>query len=267
MPASMPPAYNLFFTRRFYWCGGALIPLFVVAWFTGISAEFPKALTASFILLTLGDLFALFSNKRSVACMRTVPERFSNSDHNPVQLDLTGHYPFWVNVRIIEELPEQFEIRNNSFQVKMAPFSKRRLKYTIKPRERGEYHFGFTQLFISTRIGLISRRKASGKAVSVKVYPSFIQMRKYALLAQASQQTEAGNRQLRKIGHSLEFEQIKDYVAGDDIRSINWKATARKGNLMVNHYVDERSQQVYVLLDKGRLMKMPFNELTLLDHA
>jgi uncharacterized protein (DUF58 family) len=65
----------------------------------------------------------------------------------------------------------------------------------------------------------------------------------------------------------MEFEQIKDYVTGDDVRTLNWKATARKGMLMVNNYADEKSQQVFCIIDKGRLMKMPFNRLTLLDYA
>jgi uncharacterized protein (DUF58 family) len=94
-----------------------------------------------------------------------------------------------------------------------------------------------------------------------------MQMRKYQLLSQTTIQTEHGNKRMRKIGHSLEFEHIKEYVRGDDIRTINWKATARKGSLMVNNYTDERSQQVYCLIDKGRLMKMPFAGLTLLDYA
>ena len=101
----------------------------------------------------------------------------------------------------------------------------------------------------------------------VPVYPSFMQIRKYELLSQTTIQTEHGNKKLRKIGHSMEFEQIKDYVRGDDIRTINWKATARKGSLMVNNYTDEKSQQVYCIIDKGRLMKMPFAGLTLLDYA
>jgi len=65
----------------------------------------------------------------------------------------------------------------------------------------------------------------------------------------------------------MEFEQIKEYVPGDDLRTLNWKASARKGGLMVNTYTDEKSQQVYCIIDKGRLMKMPFNGLTLLDYA
>jgi uncharacterized protein (DUF58 family) len=72
---------------------------------------------------------------------------------------------------------------------------------------------------------------------------------------------------MRKIGHSMEFEQIKEYVSGDDIRTLNWKASARKGGLMINNFMEERSQQVYCIIDKGRLMKMPFDGLTLLDYA
>ena len=100
----------------------------------------------------------------------------------------------------------------------------------------------------------------------VTVYPSFMQLRKYELLSNTAT-LEHGNKRMRKIGHSMEFEQIKEYVSGDDIRTINWKATARKSSFMVNNYTDERSQQVYCIIDKGRLMKMPFAGLSLLDHA
>jgi len=76
-----------------------------------------------------------------------------------------------------------------------------------------------------------------------------------------------GLKKIRKIGNTLEFEQIKEYVSGDDVRNINWKATAKKNQLMVNQYQDEKSQPVYSVIDKGRVMQMPFNELSLLDYA
>jgi uncharacterized protein (DUF58 family) len=261
------PRFNVLFTLRFYFAGGVIVSLFVVSWFFKWNPEIPKVMAASFFLLTIGDLVALFSKKQGITAKRELPERFSNGDANPVKLSFKSHFPFQTRVKIIEELPEQFEIRDNSFHLQLAGMGNGEIRYSIRPTERGAYGFGFSQLFASTRIGLVSRRIASAEPETVKVYPSFVQMRKYALLAQSAQQAEAGNRQLRKIGHSLEFEQIKEYVAGDDIRSVNWKATARKNGLMVNHYIDERSQQVYVLLDKGRLMKMPFRELTLLDYA
>jgi uncharacterized protein (DUF58 family) len=76
-----------------------------------------------------------------------------------------------------------------------------------------------------------------------------------------------GIKKIRRLGHNNEFEQIKNYVQGDDIRSVNWKATSRRNELMVNQYQDEREQQVYSVIDKSRSMRMPFNELTLLDYA
>jgi uncharacterized protein (DUF58 family) len=102
----------------------------------------------------------------------------------------------------------------------------------------------------------------------VKVLPSFLLLKQYELLALSNNLAESGSKRIRKLGHSMEFEQIKEYVAGDDLRSINWKATARKGGqLMVNNYTDEKSQQVYCVIDKGRIMKMPFNGMSLLDYA
>ena len=98
---------------------------------------------------------------------------------------------------------------------------------------------------------------------TIPVYPAFMQLRKYELFSSATLQSETGNQRMRKIGQSMEFEQIKEYVSGDDIRTLNWKASARKGGLMVNNFMDERSQQVYCIIDKGRLMKMPFEGMTL----
>src|SRR6476659_5258900 len=92
-------------------------------------------------------------------------------------------------------------------------------------------------------------------------------MRLYQLIATGTHLHESGVKRMRRIGHSMEFEQIKEYVRGDDYRTINWKATARKDGLMVNNYTDERSQQIYCLINKGRVMKMPFDGMTLLDYA
>ena len=101
----------------------------------------------------------------------------------------------------------------------------------------------------------------------VKVYPSFIQMKKYAFLALDNRLTLHGMKKIRRIGHTMEFEQIKDYVIGDDVRTINWKATAKRASLMVNQFQDEKSQPIYSLIDARRTMKMPFNGLSLLDYA
>ena len=170
-------------------------------------------------------------------------------------------------MQIIDELPEQFQIRDWKRKAYFKSKEQQKFVYTLRPIERGEYHFGNILLFVSSLLGLLVRRNTIDAEEMVPVYPSFIQLRKYDLLSGATIQSETGSKRLRKIGHSMEFEQIKEYVHGDDIRTLNWKASARKGGLMVNTYTDEKSQQVYCIIDKGRLMKMPFGGLTLLDYA
>lgn len=101
----------------------------------------------------------------------------------------------------------------------------------------------------------------------VPTYPSYIQLRKYDLMAFSNNLFQYGVKKIRRIGHTMEFEQIKEYVPGDDIRTLNWKATAKKNALMVNQFQDEKSQSIYMAIDKGRVMKMPFNGLSLLDYA
>jgi uncharacterized protein (DUF58 family) len=107
-------------------------------------------------------------------------------------------------------------------------------------------------------LNIVSRRYRFEQNKNVAVYPSYIQMKKYQLMAVSDRLVEIGIKKIRRIGHSMEFEQIKEYVQGDDYRTINWKATARKRQLMINHYVDEKAQQVYSIIDMGRTMKMPF---------
>ena len=89
----------------------------------------------------------------------------------------------------------------------------------------------------------------------------------YELLAISDRLNEQGIKKIRRIGNNTEFEQIKDYVNGDDYRTINWKATARRNKLMVNVYSEEKSQQVINVIDKGRVMQQAFDGMTLLDYA
>jgi uncharacterized protein (DUF58 family) len=89
---------------------------------------------------------------------------------------------------------------------------------------------------------LLSRRFTFAEDAKVPVYPSYLQMRKYELMAISNRLTEIGIKKIRKIGQNMEFDQIRDYVQGDDFRSVNWKVTARRNQMMVNQYQDEKSQ-------------------------
>ena len=253
-------------SSRWFFTLGGLIVLYVFWYFIGFPILIPEVLTASFFIISLADIFFLFTGKSPVA-NRTMTDRFSNSDWNPVHIDITNNFRFPVTIDLIDELPFQFQIRDMQKRIKLKGGATIRVDYKLRPVERGEYEFGHVILLVRSGLGLITKKISSAQEDTVAVYPSYVQMRKYELFAQSAYSNEFGSKRVRKIGHSMEFEQIKEYVTGDDVRTINWKATARRGNLMVNHYTDERSQQVYCIIDKGRLMKMPFDKLTLLDYA
>lgn len=259
---------SLFFGRRFYIALVGIIALFVLSY--GIPFLFVMAQAGFFIfsLLLLFDYLILFSRAEPVFAQRILAERFNNGDQNEVLLTIDNNYPFTIGIKVIDELPDQFQNRNFLLSSTLKPNGTTSLVYRLRPVERGEYFFHNINVFVKSPVKLIVRRRRLPAEAMVKVFPSSLLIRHYALIAHSNNLAEAGSKKMRKIGHSLEFEQIREYVTGDDVRSLNWKATARKGGqLMVNNYTDEKSQQVYCVIDKGRAMKMPFAGMTLLDHA
>lgn len=194
-------------------------------------------------------------------------EKLSNGDENPIAISIKNYYTFAILVKVIDEIPFQFQVRNFEIKRKIKASTQDDIQYFLRPTERGEYQFGKLNIYVSSPLRLISRRFMFENGHMVPTYPSYIQLRKYDLMAFSNNLFQYGVKKIRRIGHTIEFEQIKEYVQGDDIRTLNWKATAKKNSLMVNQFQDEKSQSVYMVIDKGRVMKMPFNQLSLLDYA
>ena len=176
-----------------------------------------------------------------------------------------NRYPRPVSLEIIDEIPFIFQQRNINFRIQLQANEGKTISYRLRPTQRGVYSFGRIRVFVTGRIGLISRRYTCGEPLDIKVYPSYLMLHQYELLAMSDNLTELGIKRIRRVGHHTEFEQIKEYVKGDDYRTINWKASARRHELMVNVYQDERSQQIYNVIDKGRIMQQAFRGMTLLD--
>lgn len=250
-----------------YSCLIAIVILYVFAFFFSFLLPYSNIILSIYLLLILADIIILFSNKKGISAKRETLDRLSNSDENPVEIFIENFYLFNITAEIIDELPFQFQIRDSRFKLKIKPGNHKIIQYFVRPVKRGEYHFGAVNVFVKSPLGLIVKRYKFSENKMVPVYPSFMQMRKYELFAISNRLNELGIKKIRKIGNNNEFDKIKDYVSGDDYRTINWKATARKSKLMVNQYQDERAQQVYSIIDMGRLMKMPFNGLSLLDYS
>lgn len=209
----------------------------------------------------------MYATKNGIRAQRNLPQKLSNSDQNKLAVQLTSKFPFKAFVSIIDELPVQFQKRDFEHKTELIKGEPHLLEYLLRPVERGEYVFGNLIVFASSPLRIIKRKFVFQKDQMVPVYPSIIQMQQYDFLATSNRLTEFGLKKIRRIGHTQEFEQIKEYIKGDDVRTINWKATAKKNQLMVNQYQDERSQPIYSIIDTGRVMKMPFNGLSLLDYA
>ena len=248
------------------------ILLGIIATFIG-AFIFPVLYTASwyFVLVVLTflilDVLILFVAKNGIEASRITPEKLSNGDENPIHVTVRNYYTFPVTVKIMDEVPFQFQLRNFEINRSIKASSEDDIEYLLRPTSRGEYAFGNLNIYVASPLRLVSRRFTFDKGKIVPTYPSFIQLRKYDLLAFSNNLFQYGIKKIRRIGHTMEFEQIKEYVHGDDIRTLNWNATAKKNALMVNQFQDEKSQSVYMVIDKGRIMKMPFNGLSLLDYA
>lgn len=258
---------SLYLGNRFFLASGVIAACFIASFILGDYIIVPKVLFFIAVALLLTDLLLLYRTKKGMQGHRFTPEKLSNGDDNELRIYLENFYPFVVSLRVIDEIPHQFQRRDVSFYLQVNPGENKTIRYNLRPVKRGEYSFGAVNVFVSSPLGLLLRRFTFSANKMVPVYPSYIQMRKYELLAISNRLTETGIKKIRRIGHNLEFELIKEYVSGDDFRTINWKATARKERLMVNHFQDERSQQVYSLIDKGRVMRMPFDGMSLLDYA
>ncbi len=229
---------------------------------------------AVFVLtvLALADALLLWGTRGGLAATRDVADKLSMGDPNPVRIAIASRYPFRTLVTVLDEAPVAFQKRDAGTTVVVAPGATVETGYTVRPTARGAYGFGVTNLYAASPIGLLRRRFRAPTAVESRVYPSILQMQRYAFLA-ASRRLEAiGVKRVRRVGHTMEFDQIRAYVPGDDRRAVNWKATARRAAsggppLYVNTYQDERQQPVVAALDMGRAMRSPFDGLTLLDHS
>lgn len=258
---------NLYIHTRFFLALIIVGIVYVFAFF------FPWMMVLAHVLLLLVFLAAmveslfLFSRKENISAQRILPEKLSNGDENPVKIDLRNNYSFKVNVNVIDEIPFQFQKRDFLIKKQIESGKNAYFQYILEPKERGEYSFGALNVYASSPLGFVAKRFRFQKDAMLAAYPSFIHLRKYELMALQNEVLLGGIKKIIKLGHTMEFEQIKEYVPGDDIRTVNWKATSKTNRLMVNQFQDEKSQRIFMIIDKGRTMKMPFKGLSLLDYS
>ncbi|MFI5204338.1 MAG: DUF58 domain-containing protein [Flavobacteriales bacterium] len=258
---------SLYLNNRLFLLLGSVVILFCASYFERYIFPIAQFSLLGVGVLLIADILILYLPGSGVSVARSVPVQLSLGDLQHVRISIMSRMRLTLKATVVDEAPFQFQLRAMELPVRAEPGERADVKYDITPTERGEYEFGNVNVYFHGLFGLISRRFKVVQQKKCAVYPSILQMKKFELKISSRVTLSQGIKKLRRLGHNNEFEQIKTYVVGDDYRNINWKATSRRHELMVNQFQDEKSQPVYCVIDKSRVMRPAFKGLTLLDHA
>ncbi len=258
---------KIYLTRWFFAVFAGVVLLYVIAYAIPSVAFAAHVTLASLFGLTMLDVLLVFANKEPLKVERDVQTRLNLGDANNVVLTVTNLSAQPINFSMIEGYPLEMQDRSSVLTGTLLGGSTKTFNYIFTPKTRGTFKFDDVFIIIRSMFFMASRRVDLPLTQSFDVYPSVVQMKKYELLVFQQQKTTTGIKKIRRLGNNSEFEQIKSYVQGDEIRTVNWKATSRRNELMVNQYQEEKSQSIYCVLDKSRSMQMEFDNLSMLDYS
>ncbi|HEX8087896.1 MAG TPA: DUF58 domain-containing protein [Blastocatellia bacterium] len=255
------------FTTRFFVLLAAGLALLSLGWANRDALYMTVLYDIALAAVAVVDY--LISEKASAFRVeRRLEDRFAMGAENSVTIKVTNLARRKVTFIVKDEYPPRMELREPREVRLTSPAGRTRTwSYNLLPTARGSYGFGDTALRFRSRLGLLWRQLDYPTAREVKVYPDIREARKHELYAHRNRRPEPGIRRMRVRGQGREFESLREFAIGDEIRHISWAATARRGKLITRQYTIERSQNVVVLLDTGRLMTARIGRLTKLDHA
>jgi uncharacterized protein (DUF58 family) len=217
-------------------------------------------------LLLIAVVDALASSSKLLTVSRQTPEVFSIGRQNPVTVELRSRTRRRLHVQLTcelfehasaDELPIRFTLRGRARNV---------VRFRVVPRRRGAFVLGDLVVRYQSPLGLWKKQVRFPSHQPVRVYPDVQQVRTWELLARQDRQHSL-MRTTRRLGGESEFEQLRDYSRDDEFRSVDWKATARRGKLTARQYQLESNQNLMFVLDGGRLMTGETAGLSLFDHA
>ena len=198
---------------------------------------------------------------------RTVAGSLAVGTWSRVKLALRNQGSRACSVDVYDHAPAGFQTRELPRSLRVAENERAEFGYGIYPSERGELEFDRPELVVYSPLGLWRFRRRVGDRERVRVYPNFREVVRYSLLATTHHTSQLGIRRRPRRGEGLDFHQLREYRAGDSLRQIDWKVTARLRKTISREYQDERDQQIVFLIDCGRKMHSRDDELSHFDHA
>jgi uncharacterized protein (DUF58 family) len=257
---------NFVFTKKFLWLFAAGALLFSFGWVSPAAPWLGFAFDIGLLAAAcidyrragkLGDFFVhrLCEGRFSLGAENTVVIEAQNNDRTPLV------------VRVKDEHPPELAATGREGELVVPPRRKRQLRYALFADARGLYRFGDVIARRLGPLGLVWRQTRFPAAQDVKVYPDFREAGRHELYARRNRELRVGQRRTRSKGQGREFESLREFVTGDEIRQVSWSASARRGKLVTREYQVERSQNIVVMIDCGRLMTARIERLTKLDYA
>jgi len=217
------------------------------------------------LLLALALDFATTQSAKQLGATRAVADRLSIGRQNEVLIEVFNQGAAELEMRVRDDHPEEFESEVKEFDFKLKGNSRASLNYNLLPRNRGAYHFADINLRYQSRLGLFWRELKVKAGRDVKVYSDLVALKE--LSVKLSKSSELGDLRMRRRGHGTDFASLREYVSGDDVRNVDWKATARRDRPVVRVYEVEQEQCLMVLIDAGRMMVSDLEGLTRFEHA
>src|SRR2546423_569453 len=194
--------------------------------------------------------------------------RFAVGAETEVRVTIVNNRPRPLSVKVKDEYPPQMKlIGEREARMRVRAQTSATLIYELRPPKRGRFEFGQIAVRYLSRIGLVWCQTRVGEPVAVKVYPNMRRAREAELKAIGARSLVASHRKSSWRGEGREFESMRDYVRGDELRHVSWTATARRGKLTTRQYQIERDQTILIALDAGRLMTARIENETKLDSA
>ena len=255
------------FTKLFYaLLAVALVPL-SLSW--GRPMLGWLALTYDLVIVAVA-VFDAWNSKlpQAVSIERHFGGRFAVGAETDVRIEIANHTPRDLSFMVKDEYPPQMELfGEREARVEVGAQTSAAFIYSLKPPKRGQFSFGRIAIRYLSRWRLAWRQTMASEPVTVKVYPNMRRAREAELKALGTRSFVAARRKSQWRGEGREFESLRDYVRGDEMRHISWTATARRGKLVTRQYQMERDQTILIALDAGRLMTARIENETKLDSA
>lgn len=227
------------------------------------------ALAYDLILIAVA-VFDAWNSKlpAKVRIERHFGSRFAVGAETEVRIDIANHTPRDISLIIKDEYPSQMKLSGaREARLNIEAQTSAALIYGLTPPKRGRFEFGLIAVRYLSRWRLAWRQDRIGQPVAVKVYPNMRRAREVELKALGARSFVAARRKSQWRGEGRDFESLRDYVRGDEMRHISWTATARRGKLVTRQYQMERDQTILIALDAGRLMTARIEGETKLDSA